>query len=93
MQKDSRFRCIYIYIYLRDIGPLTLTDINGDSVLIGVVQGPGDFDDKIGEIRGPGNWDNKGKRANSGYCHGSVAFGRVSNPITLNWINEQIKKL
>ena len=57
------------------IGPLTMTDENGETTLIGVVMADGD-PPEIGT-------DNK-------VCHGTTAFGRVSNPDTLNWIKQAI---
>ena len=53
-----------------------MTDENGETTLIGVVMADGDPPE-------PGT-DNK-------ICHGTTAFGRVSNPDTLNWIKQNIK--
>ena len=53
-----------------------MTDENGETTLIGVVMADGDPPE-------PGN-DNK-------ICHGTTAFGRVSNPDTLNWIKQNIE--
>ena len=55
-----------------------MTDENGETTLIGVVMADGDPPE-------PGT-DNK-------ICHGTTAFGRVSNPDTLNWIKQQIQGL
>ena len=54
-----------------------MTDENGETTLIGVVMADGDPPE-------PGT-DNK-------ICHGTTAFGRVSNPDTLNWIKHQMGK-
>ena len=53
-----------------------MTDENGETTLIGVVMADGD-PPEIGT-------DNK-------VCHGTTAFGRVSNPDTLNWIKQNIE--
>ena len=53
-----------------------MTDENGETTLIGVVMADGDPPE-------PGT--------NNTICHGTTAFGRVSNPDTLNWIKQNIK--
>ena len=53
-----------------------MTDENGETTLIGVVMADGD-PPEIG--------------TNNTICHGTTAFGRVSNPDTLNWIKQNIK--
>ena len=54
-----------------------MTDENGETTLIGVVMAYGDPPE-------PGT--------NNAICHGTTAFGRVSNPDTLNWIKQQMDK-
>ena len=54
-----------------------MTDENGETTLIGVVMADGDPPEH--------GTDNV-------VCHGTTAFGRVSNPDTLNWIKQQMEK-
>ena len=54
-----------------------MTDENGRTTLVGVVHADGDPAE-------PGT--------DNAVCHGTTAFGRVSNPDTLNWIKQQMEK-